>query len=81
VNGGNIAVGSTIPTEVTPAPGDPDEEAEMDDPTTRNRVIAQASARSAASSVHPGTQIWDSTLEQPIWSTGSSWVDATGTGV
>jgi len=31
-----------------------------------------------ASAVPEGTMIWDSTLKQPIWSDGSTWVDANG---
>jgi hypothetical protein len=38
-------------------------------------------ARPAASSVPAGTQIYDSTLNKPIWSNGTIWHDAAGTAV
>jgi len=37
--------------------------------------------RPAATSVAPGTQIYDATLGKPIWSNGTNWLDATGESV
>lgn len=37
--------------------------------------------RPSASAVGAGAHIFDSTLNRPIWSTGSAWVDAMGTAV
>jgi hypothetical protein len=44
-------------------------------------LVTQAvptTGRPAASSVPAGTQIYDATLNKPIWSNGSAWHDATG---
>lgn len=44
-------------------------------------IAAQAvntAARPDASSVAPGSHIFDTTLGKPIWSNGSNWVDSTG---
>lgn len=44
-------------------------------------LTAATASRPAASSVSAGSWMFDSTLNKPIWSTGSAWVDATGTAV
>ena len=38
-------------------------------------------ARPSAATVGEGSQMWDTTLKQPIWSDGTQWVDAAGTAV
>lgn len=38
-------------------------------------------SRPSASAVGQGAQFFDTTLNKPIWSTGSAWVDATGAAV
>lgn len=40
--------------------------------------LSATGSRPSASSVGQGSQFYDTTLNKPIWSTGSAWVDATG---
>lgn len=46
-----------------------------------NTQSVATSARPAATSVPPGTQIYDVTVGKPIWSDGTVWHDAAGTTV
>jgi hypothetical protein len=40
--------------------------------------LAVTGSRPSASSVGQGSQFFDTTLNRPIWSTGSAWVGADG---
>ena len=43
--------------------------------------VAATASRPSASAVGAGSQFFDSTLNRPIWSTGTGWVDAAGAAV
>jgi len=43
--------------------------------------VYTTTGRPSSSTVKVGYQIWDSTLNKPLWADGANWRDATGTAV